>query len=316
MIRSSAVRIGVAGVGSLGFHHARITRELEGVVAAGVFDSDRARMDTVATELGTPAHSSLESLLDASDAVVVAVPTTAHEEVAVAALDRGLSVMIEKPIAPDLAAADRILAAAARTGAMVQIGHVERFNPALLSARDRLSSVQFIECHRLAPFKERGADVNVVLDLMIHDIDVILSLVTGKPSLVSAVGISVLTSSVDIANARIEFDTGAIANVTASRVSTSTQRKFRVFQKHQYLAIDFGSGDIRLVSRTSNPGNTQPGLDEEKWNLDKGDALAAEVGSFVNSIVTDMPCEVSGDDGVAALELAEAIIADIQQREF
>ena len=312
----SPVRAAVVGAGYLGRFHAEKYRALADADLVGVADINAEAGEAVARACDTRFVANYSDLVGQVDAVTIATPTSTHYELARYFLERGVHVLVEKPMTATSAEGRELTKLADANNLKLQVGHVERFNPALLSARDRLSSVQFIECHRLAPFKERGADVNVVLDLMIHDIDVILSLVTGKPSLVSAVGISVLTSSVDIANARIEFDTGAIANVTASRVSTSTQRKFRVFQKHQYLAIDFGSGDIRLVSRTSNPGNTQPGLDEEKWNLDKGDALAAEVGSFVNSIVTDMPCEVSGDDGVAALELAEAIIADIQQREF
>jgi predicted dehydrogenase len=196
----------------------------------------------------------------------------------------------------------------------LQVGHVERFNPALLSARAGLSKVSFIECHRLAPFKGRGADVSVILDLMIHDLDVILSLVDAAPVEVSAVGIPVLTDDVDIANARIEFANAAIANVTASRVSTGAQRRFRVFQANQYVAIDFGSGEVRRVTRRAEWREGQAALDEESWSLEKGDALLAETQAFVTAIREDRPCEVSGADGVAALELAERIIAEIERR--
>jgi predicted dehydrogenase len=196
----------------------------------------------------------------------------------------------------------------------LQVGHVERFNPALLSARESLTEVSFIECHRLAPFKPRGADVNVVLDLMIHDLDVMLSLVDAAPVSVSAVGITVLTETVDIANARIEFEGGAIANVTASRVSTSAQRKFRVFQRNQYVSIDFGEGEVqRVVSDGAWREGREP-LKIERWNLDKGDALLAETASFVDAVLHDRPCAVPGRDGLAALQLAEAIIADIERR--
>ena len=203
---------------------------------------------------------------------------------------------------------------AERNDLRLQVGHVERFNPAFLSARERLGTVQFIECHRLAPFKDRGADVNVVLDLMIHDLDVILSLVLGTPSSVSAVGIPVLTKTADIANARIEFDTGAIANVTASRVSTSTQRKFRVFHEDQYLSMDFGGGEVRLVTHDSTQGSGQLALQEQRWSLQKGDALLAETEAFISAIEANSPCQVTGYDGVAALELAESIITDMQAR--
>ena len=263
-----------------------------------------------------PYYADYRDLAGKVDAVTIAASTSAHYELAKFFLENDVHVLVEKPMTNTSAQGRELTALADTRGLKLQVGHVERFNPALLSARDRLGAVQFIECHRLAPFKGRGADVNVVLDLMIHDLDVILSLVTGEPSLVSAVGISVLTSSVDIANARVEFDTGAIANVTASRVSTSTQRKFRVFQKHQYLSIDFGAGEVQLVAHSGNAGEEQPALTQESWNLEKGDALAAEVASFVESILENKPCEVSGHDGVAALELAEEIIADIERRKF
>jgi predicted dehydrogenase len=203
---------------------------------------------------------------------------------------------------------------AERRGLKLQVGHVERFNTALLSAREGLTAVRFIECHRLAPFKGRGADVNVVLDLMIHDLDVILSLVGAKPVNVSAVGIPVLTDDVDIANARIEFANSAIANVTASRASTSAQRMVRVFQPNQYVAIDFGGGEVRRVTRTGAPNEGMAALKSESWNLEKGDALLAETRSFVDAILEDKPCEVSGKDGFAALALAEQIVAEIEKR--
>ena len=196
----------------------------------------------------------------------------------------------------------------------LQVGHVERFNPALLAARETLTTVRFIECHRLAPFKGRGADVNVILDVMIHDLDVILSLVDSKPTNVSAVGIPVLMDDIDIANARIEFANGAIANVTASRVSTTPQRRFRVFQPNQYVSIDFGNGEVRRVTKHGDWREGATPLREETWNLEKGDALLAETKAFVDAIVDDKPCVVSGADGLASLELAEMIGADIARR--
>jgi predicted dehydrogenase len=223
-------------------------------------------------------------------------------------------VLVEKPMAANLQEAQAMVRLAADRGVVLQVGHVERFNPALLSAREGLTGVRFIECHRLAPFKGRGADVNVVLDLMIHDLDVILSLVGARPVNVSAVGIPVLTDDVDIANARIEFANSAIANVTASRASTSAQRMVRVFQPNQYVAIDFGGGEVRRVTRTGSPSEGMAALKSESWNLEKGDALLAETRSFVDAIVEDKPCEVSGEDGYAALELAERIVAEIGKR--
>jgi predicted dehydrogenase len=312
----STIRTAVVGAGYLGRFHAQKFTNIATADLVGICDIDAEAGESLARECDTTYYPDYKKLADKVDAVTIAASTSAHYELARYFLDNGVHVLVEKPMTSTSEQGRELTALADARGLKLQVGHVERFNPALLSARDRLGSVQFIECHRLAPFKGRGADVNVVLDLMIHDLDVILSLVTGTPSLVSAVGISVLTRSVDIANARIEFDNGAIANVTASRVSTSTQRKFRIFQKHQYLSIDFGAGEVQLVSHTGKPDEDQPTLKQETWNLEKGDALAAEVAAFVRSVVEDVPCEVSGRDGVAALELAEEIIADIERRAF
>jgi predicted dehydrogenase len=207
-----------------------------------------------------------------------------------------------------------LTALAAQRGLKLQVGHVERFNPALLAAREQQTTVRVIECHRLAPFKGRGADVNVILDVMIHDLDVILSLVAAEPTGVSAVGIPVLMDDIDIANARIEFANGAVANVTSSRVSTTPQRRFRIFQPNQYVSIDFGAGEVRRVTKQGDWREGGAPLHEEAWNLEKGDALLAETKAFVDAIVTDKPCVVSGADGVAALELAEMIGEDIARR--
>jgi predicted dehydrogenase len=223
-------------------------------------------------------------------------------------------VLVEKPMTTTSKEAQKLTVIAETNDLRLQVGHIERFNPALLSARKKLGKVQFIECHRLAPFKGRGADVDVVLDLMIHDLDVILSLVEGTPRSVSAVGISVLTNTADIANARIEFSNGAIANVTASRVSTSVQRKFRVFHEGQYLSIDFGEGELQLVVKAGKTDNVQDALKEERWSLEKGDALLAETQAFIDAIRNGGPCQVSGHDGVMALELAEKIILDMSKR--
>lgn len=312
----TTLRLAVVGAGYLGRFHARKIQSIAAAELVGICDIRVEAGEDLARACDTVYYSDYRDLAGKVDAVIIAASTSAHYELSRFFLANGVHVLVEKPMTNNSAQGRELTALADANDLKLQVGHVERFNPALLSARDRLGAVQFIECHRLAPFKSRGADVNVVLDLMIHDLDVIISMVAAKPVLVSAVGISVLTSSVDIANARIEFDTGAIANVTASRVSTSTQRKFRVFQKHQYLSIDFGAGEVQLVTHGGAADEKQPTLKEESWNLDKGDALAAEIASFVSSIVENKPCEVSGHDGVAALELAEEIIADIERRQF
>jgi len=312
----TGIRVAVVGAGYLGRFHAQKFASIAAADLVGICDIRAEAGEVLARACDTVYYADYRDLAGKVDAVTIAASTSAHYELAKFFLENGIHVLVEKPMTNTSEQGRELTVLADAHDLKLQVGHVERFNSALLSARDRLGAVQFIECHRLAPFKSRGADVNVVLDLMIHDLDVIISMVAGAPSLVSAVGISVLTSSVDIANARIEFDTGAIANVTASRVSTSTQRKFRVFQKHQYLSIDFGAGEVRLVTHTGTAGDEQPTLKEESWNLDKGDALAAEIASFVSSIVNNKPCEVSGRDGVAALELAEEITADIERRKF
>jgi len=236
------LRIGVAGTGSLGYHHARILRDLADVCMEGIYEIRPARAEEVGRDLGVKAWGSLEDLLDRVDALVAAVPTTVHEEVAQAALRRGIHVLVEKPMAPDLDAADRILEAAEAGNALVQIGHVERFNAALQAAEPYLDRPLFIESHRIAPFAPRSTDVAVVLDLMIHDVDLVQSLV-GEPILdIAAAGVPVLTRHVDIANARLTFQGGAVANLTASRVSVERLRKLRIFQRSGYLSLDLAEG--------------------------------------------------------------------------
>ena len=309
----SALRAAVVGVGHLGRFHAEKYAALDGVDLVAVCDLDIERARQVAALHSTEVVSDHRELLGRIDAVTIAADTSAHFELARDFLENGIHVLVEKPMTATSAQGRELTRIADRNDLRLQVGHVERFNPALLSARQRLSTIQFIECHRLAAFKGRGADVNVVLDLMIHDLDLILSLLGSRPASVSAVGISVLTDTADIANARIEFDSGAIANVTASRVSTGAQRKFRVFTEGRYLSIDFGAGEVQLVSRTDTA--ERAALSEERWSLARGDALLAEVESFCNAIRTRSPCEVSGRDGVLALEVAERIIADIESRD-
>ena len=310
----SKLRLAVVGVGYLGRFHAEKLRAIEEVELVGVSDTDVAAGEACAAQVETTYFPDHRDLLGTVDAVTIAASTAAHFELARFFLEHGVHVLVEKPMTRTSAEGAILTRLAAERGLKLQVGHVERFNPALLSAREGLTTVQFIECHRLAPFKARGVDVNVVLDLMIHDLDVILSLVDAEPIDVSAVGISVLTDDVDIANARIEFANRAIANVTASRASTSAQRKFRVWLPNQYVSIDFGAGDVRRVTRRGDWRQGEAPLHEETWSLDKGDALLAENRAFVASILNDEPCRVSGEDGVAALRLAETIMRAIEER--
>ena len=247
--RVSKLRVAVVGVGYLGRFHAQKYRAIDSVELVGVCDIDSAAGQAVANELRTQFFADYRTLVGLVDAVTIAASTSAHFPLARFFLEHGVHVLVEKPMTRTSAEGAVLTEIAEARGLKLQVGHVERFNPALLSARQTLTTVRFIECHRLAPFKARGVDVNVILDLMIHDLDVILSLVDAEPVAVSAVGIPVLTDDFDIANARIEFANGAVANVTASRASTSAQRRFRVFQPNQYVSIDFGSGEVRRVTK-------------------------------------------------------------------
>ncbi len=308
------LRTAVVGVGYLGRFHAQKHRALDNVELVAVCDRDAERSRAVAAEVQTRAVQDYRELVGKIDAVTIAATTAEHFAVARFFLENGVHCLVEKPLTRTSAEAAVLTKLAAQRDLKLQVGHVERFNPALLAARETLTTVRFIECHRLAPFKGRGADVNVILDVMIHDLDVILSLVDSTPTAASAVGIPVLMDDIDIANARIEFANGAVANVTASRVSTTPQRRFRVFQPNQYVSIDFGNGEVRRVTKDGDWREGGAPLREETWNLEKGDALLAETKAFVDAIVNDTPCVVSGADALASLELAEMINADIARR--
>ncbi len=318
----STLGFGVVGTGSLGFHHARILRDVGGVEMVGFHDSRSERRAEVATELGIRPHETLDSLLDAADALVVAVPTTAHEEVALAALERGIHLLIEKPMAPSVESADRILAAGAASGAVIQIGHVERFNQAIRAAEPYLDRPLFIESHRMAPFTPRGTDVAVVLDLMIHDVDLVQGLVGQPIADIAASGLPVLTPNIDIANARVDFTNGAVANLTASRVSLERMRKLRIFQPSGYLSLDLaaGTGEFLRLKRElpalSPAGGGMPSLPEggldaliERVPLqgDGAEPLRKELESFRDAVLGLQPPVVSGEQGRAALAVTVTI---------
>jgi predicted dehydrogenase len=320
-----SLRVGVAGTGSLGFHHARILRDLAETRMQGFFELRPHRAREVAGELAVEARDSLDDLLDSIDALVVAVPTSSHEAVAVAALERGIHVLVEKPMAPDLAAADRILAAAEGSGAVVQIGHVERFNPAIRAAEAHLEGPLFIESHRIAPFVPRSTDVAVVLDLMIHDVDLVLSLMKDSIQDIAAVGIPVLTSNVDIANARLTFQGGAVANLTASRVSLERMRKLRIFQRSGYLSLNLadgtgeflrlkrelpalsGDGDPLLPFPADGLGNL---IDRIPLAGAREEPLKMELENFRDACLSRAEPAVSGTEGREAL----AVTLSIEER--
>ena len=314
-------------MGSLGRHHARVVRDLDAVECAGVFDTDADRRRAVAGELGVCTTSSLQELLEDSDAVVVAVPTLAHETVALQAIQAGIHVFVEKPLAPDVAAADRMIAEAAAHGVVLQVGHVERFNPALVAARPYLDRPLFVESHRMAPFTPRSLDVAVVLDLMIHDVDLLCSLVGRPVTELAAAGVPVLTRNVDIANARLGFEGGAVANLTASRVSVTRVRKLRVWQRSGYLSLDLATGrgefyrlrdGVSVLDGPSLPEGVPAlaGLAAIVERIpivgDDTEPLAAELVSFRDAVMGLAPPPVTGEDGRRALELALAIEEQIE----
>jgi predicted dehydrogenase len=319
-----AVKVGVIGAGALGFHHTRILRDVPGAQLIGFHDSNPERAAKVSSELGVTAYG-LEELLDKVEAVSVVVPTPFHHEVAAPALERGLHLLIEKPITATLEEADDLLAIAKGSGAVVQIGHVERFNRAVRAALPYVEEPRFIESDRLAPFSPRGSDVAVVLDLMIHDIDLVRTFVGGAVSSVSAVGVPVLTPFPDIANARITFESGAVANITASRVSRERMRKLRIFQKSGYLSLDLGAGTgefyrmrkgVDLAAIVQNAPAT-PALESlvERIAVDapEGEPLRLELEAFVKAVAGEAPIPVTGADGREALAVALSIVKDISR---
>ena len=313
------IRCAVVGVGYLGRFHAQKYKQIasepdSGVTFVGVFDASPERTKVVADELGVAAIERYQDLIGKVDAVTIASTTRTHYELSKFFLENGVHVNVEKPMTVTIGEAEELVALSKSRGLKLQVGHVERFNPALQSAQEKLKKPLFIECHRLAPFKPRGTDVDVVLDLMIHDIDVIMSLVKSPVKSVSAVGAPVLTKVVDIANARIEFESGTVANVTASRVSQTATRKFRVFQQEQYLSIDFGSGEVNLTTKMGEWKDDNVPLEFESWSLEKGDALLAETKAFLNAIRTGGDVVVSGDDGLNAMRVATQVQKEIYAR--
>lgn len=308
---SQKLKAGVLGVGYLGRFHAQKYSMLPEVEFIGVYDANLDRAKEVAAELKCEAFVDMNSLIAKVDMVTIASPTTTHFEVAKKCLESGLHIHIEKPMTQTTAEAVTLCELAEKKGLKIQVGHVERFNPALIEAKKKLRTPLFIECHRLAPFKPRSTDVSVVLDLMIHDIDVVLNLVKSEIASISAVGTPVLTKTHDIANARIEFKNGAVANMTASRVSQRSARKFRIFQENQYLSMDFGTGEVNLLTKTGEYKDGEIPLDVEAWNLEKGDALLSETKSFIEAVTKNKDPEVTGRDGLKALKVSEQIMMSI-----
>lgn len=297
-------------------------REIDGVDLAGFYETRPDRAAQVASELGVKAYPSLEVLVDDVDALTIVVPTPGHFAVAKIALERGKHVLIEKPLASTLEEADELLAIAQRTGALVQTGHVERFNRAVRAALPHVDEPRFIESDRLAPFNPRGSDVAVVLDLMIHDIDLVRTLVGGHVTQVSAVGVGVLTPSVDIANARLGFASGAVANITSSRISRERMRKVRIFQRSGYLSLDLAAGsgeffrlrsNIDLAELAKGPLAVEAFVERVPLEAPDGEPLRLEFESFVAAVRGEGPVVVTGADGREALDVALRILREIER---
>ncbi len=323
------MRVAVVGAGAFGRNHLRVYRELEqagqAVQLAGVVDRDPTTLAAASEKFGVPGFESIEACLAASgklDAASICVPTVHHATAAAPLLAAGVDLLVEKPLAANLADADRILELARAHDRIVQAGHLERFNPAVTAARTQLHQPMFFEAHRLSVFTPRSLDVDVVLDLMIHDLDIVLSLVASPVREVRAVGLPVLSRKVDIANVRLEFENGCVANFTASRVSTERVRKLRFFQPHQYLSLDFARQDLLMIDVTAAAGmdpaqlaalaqlaqqagqHPSAGLSLKKVPVETGEPLRLEIESFLNAVRNRTRPLVSAEDGRAALALA------------
>ncbi len=303
------VRVAVVGAGDFGRNHARVYRELPGAELVGIVDADASRAAKLAAEFSTAVILDIESLAGRVDAASVVVPTVAHSGVGCRLLDLGIDVLVEKPMAASLAEADALLSAAARNARILQVGHLERFNPAIVAVMPVLNRPLYFEVHRLGVFTPRSLDIDVVYDVMIHDLDILLAMVNAPVVDIKAIGIPVLTEKVDIAHARLDFATGAVANITASRVSTERVRKMRFFQQHEYISVDFTRQDALRV-RVVEPG-PQPKFDFTTLPAEREEPLHAELKAFLESVGTRRAPMVDGAAGRRALELADQVMAGI-----
>ncbi|MGH9558993.1 MAG: Gfo/Idh/MocA family protein [Bryobacteraceae bacterium] len=297
-------RIAVVGAGSFGRNHLRVIQQSSGAELAGALDSDPAR----ASAAGCRIFSSLEELAANADAAIVATPTITHAEIGCRLLDLGVDILVEKPIAHDAASARQLINTAARRGRILQIGHLERFNPAVLALESVVTRPLFFEIHRMSEFSSRSLDVDVVLDLMIHDIDIVLSLTGEKPDEIRAAGISILSSKVDIANVRLQFPGGCVANLTASRVSTERIRKLRLFQPHEYISLDYSRQDA-VRFRVDPPMK----IDFAQLPAIKDEPLRLELESFFHCVETRESPRVTGEQALSALDAARAILDKIEE---
>jgi predicted dehydrogenase len=301
------LRVAVIGVGHLGRHHARIVSSLPGVELAAVVDSNRDRAQQVASEHGARALTDWREVRGLADAVTIATPTETHLDIAEPLLLGGVHVLVEKPMTRTTADAERLLAAAAKSGATFAVGHTERFNPAVAAARSVVREPRFIEVHRLGTFPERSLDIDVVFDLMIHDLDLVLQFVGGEVTTIDAVGVPVLTPRIDIANVRLKFSSGCIANLTASRISRDRVRKIRFFQRDSYVSIDYTAQEVEVWRLVPKPG-AMPGIEGGKMDVTREEPLKRELEDFVAAARERRAPAVTGAQGRAALALAEQIV--------
>ena len=301
-------RVAVAGAGAFGKNHLRIIHQSEHAELAGVYDLDAGHAARVAEPYGCRVFASLDELAASADAAVVATPTVTHVEIGCRLLEAGLDVMVEKPIAHTLEAGRALVEAAARHRRILQAGHLERFNPAVIALAAAIGKPLFFEIHRLSEFSPRSLDVDVVLDLMIHDVDIVLALTGERPAEIRAAGIRILSEKVDIANVRIQFPSGCIANLTASRVSTERVRKLRLFQPHEYISLDYSRQDA-VRFRVKPP----MAIDFAPLPVTKDEPLRLELEAFFESVRTRQPARVTGEQGLAALEVAFEILDKIAE---
>lgn len=304
------IRVAVVGAGEFGRNHVRVWRETQGADLAGIVETNAGRARKIAAEFGVRVLSGIEALAaEKVEAVSLAVPTKEHARIGCQLLEAGHDVLVEKPIAASLVEADQLIASAKRTGRILQIGHVERFNPAVVAVQKIVSKPMFFEVHRMGIFTPRSLDIDVVYDVMIHDLDILLSLVNAPVEDLKAVGIPVITDKVDIAHARLEFANGTVANLTASRVSTERVRKMRFFQEHEYVSLDFTRQDVLRVR--VQPGSPVPEIGFEKVSTTPEEPLHAELRSFLDCVRTRNVPIVNGAAGRRALELADRVMAGI-----
>jgi predicted dehydrogenase len=307
-VTAAPVRLAVVGVGHLGRHHARVLANLEGVALVGVVDADAARAAEVAATNRTQVVADAADLIGHVDAVSIAVPTEAHAAVALPLIAAGIHVLVEKPMTRSVAEADDMLRAAEAAGVVLAVGHIEHFNPAVLAARPHIHAPRFIEVHRLGTFPERSLDIDVVFDLMIHDLGLVLELVGSEVVGIEAVGVPVLTPRVDIANARLKFANGCIANLTASRISREQVRKIRFFQPNTYLSIDYKAQEVEAWRLVPQDGG-MPRIDGGRLDVLRDEPLKRELEDFVAAVRERRPPGVTGEQGRAALVLANDIVS-------